>query len=175
GLPSMSLSGICRRSPASTAPHAKINAITQNAFIIVGSIVRCSRMSNHNFARLLIPHQAKDVHDDRLIGLAVGVIAALMTKNINASVHGLKTSWVIAGPICLAKVLEGQAMPRLSLVFGPINTVCGDMQHDSFARGQQFRMAGVFERSGIILLDRPGSSVLLEQTLPTHFLGIVAF
>jgi len=54
----------------------------------------------------LVFYQPKSIHDDGLIGFAVGIVAALMAKDEDFPIAGLKAARVVIAMIRLTEILE---------------------------------------------------------------------
>ena len=53
-----------------------------------------------------------------------------MAENVDRSVFGLKASRIITAPIGLRESLEGQAMPGLAAIMGPMDSIGRDNDFD---------------------------------------------
>ena len=113
--------------------------------------------------------QSKTVHENGLIGFAIGIIAALVTEDVNLSFAGLKASWVIATPVRLAQASDRHSMPGLALILSVVNAVRGDVKHRTFTSSQKLGVSGMFERGAMVLVNNPDIGVLAQQTLPARF------
>src|SRR5689334_2031399 len=104
---------------------------------------------------MLWPGEPKFVHNDRLIGDSVRIVAALMAKDIDRAFVGLQAPRLITTAVRFSQCGYLQSLPLFALIGGQKNAIGGDVENDTFACGKQFRMTGVSKRRGVVIIDCP--------------------
>ena len=109
--------------------------------------------------RGLRPEQ-EAIHHDRLIDLAIGVVATDVPEDEDPAVPGLHRARIIG------RARDVELVPGLARVAGPVDAAGRDVQDRSFARRQQFRLTAMWEFDRSDFVRYPGSIGFLENSLP---------
>src|SRR3990170_8845169 len=106
--------------------------------------------------------QPEAVHDDRLVRLAVGVVAADVPEDEDPAIRGLHRTRIVG------RSRHIQLMPGLPGVAGPMDAAGRHMENRTFSRGQHVGMSAVRERRRTDLAGNPSVAGLLEHSLPAN-------